>query len=157
MRRLVGYAVLLALGVLGGGYWFRDVQPRSFLALDRCADSCYRASDLAGLFASAGIQRVPALLPLVVRETDRCITINHPFPVAAKHFVVFPKRDIKDIASISVEDGPTVLECIEHLRWLVETHALSRYRVETNGSGLQHVTYLHFHLVSEDVSKPGER
>ena len=157
MRRIAASAALLAFGMVCGGYWFRDVQPRSFLSLDQCADSCYRASDLAGLFASAGIQRVPALLPLVVRETNRCITIDHPFPVAPRHFVVFPKRDIKDIASVSVEDGPAVLECIEHLRWLVQRHGLARYRVETNGSGLQHVTYLHFHLLSEDLPNSSAR
>jgi diadenosine tetraphosphate (Ap4A) HIT family hydrolase len=103
---------------------------------------------LAGLLASAGIQKAPGMLPLVVRETGGCITIEHPFPVYENHFVVFPKLDVKDIADISAEDGPVILECFEHIRWLVKQMNLSRYRVETNGPELQHVTYLHFHVVS---------
>jgi diadenosine tetraphosphate (Ap4A) HIT family hydrolase len=152
MRQLLNALLLITVGIALGGYMFRDVQPRSFLALPNCRDSCYRPSDLAGLLASAAIQRVPAALPLVLRETDRCITIQHPFPSFKNHFVVFPKRDIKDIASIAVEDAPVLMECFEHMRWLVARHNLSRYRVETNGAGLQHVTYLHFHLVSNEGS-----
>ena len=153
MRRLLTSGLLVALGVVAGGYLFRDLQPRSFLALNDCRSSCYRPNDLAGLLAAAGIRRVPGLLPLVHRETDRCITIEHPFPTAQTHFVVFPKRDIKDIASISVEDGPAVLECFAHINWLVTRHNLTRYRVETNGASNQHVTYLHFHLVSTEELK----
>lgn len=153
MRRLLVFLLLIVLGVVVGGYLFRDVRPRSFLALNDCRDSCYRLNDLAGLLASAGIQRVPNLLPLVQRETNSCITIKHPFPKTRSHFVIFPKRDIKDIASISVEDGPAVLECLEHIRWLVARHDLTRYHVETNGPSRQHVTYLHFHLVSREALK----
>jgi scavenger mRNA decapping enzyme DcpS-like protein len=153
MRRLLTSATLIALGVVIGGYVFRDVQPRSFLALNDCGDACYQPKDLAGLLASAGIQRAPKLLPLVLRETSRCITIKHPFPAASRHFIVFPKRDIKDIGSIAVEDGPAVLECFEHIHWLVELYKLSRYRVQTNGPGRQNVTYLHFHVLSNDERK----
>ena len=148
MRRLLTSALFIALGVIAGGYLFRDVQPRSFLALNDCRGACYRPNDLAGLLASAGIQRAPGFLPFVQRETDSCITIKHPFPTAKTHFVVFPKRDIKDIASIAVQDSPAVLECFAHIHWLVAHHKLTRYRVETNGPLRQHVTYLHFHLVS---------
>lgn len=150
MRRLLTSALLISVGVLIGGYLFRDVQPRSFLALADCRGSCYRPNDLAGLLASAGIQRASDVLPLVVRETDGCITIKHPFPVFKSHFVVFPKQDVKDIADISAKDGPIILECLEHIRWLVVHNNLSRYRVETNGPGRQHVTYLHFHVVSSE-------
>lgn len=151
MPGLLTSALLILLGVIAGGYLFRDVQPRSFLALNDCRDFCYRPNDLAGLLVAAGIQRMPGLLPLVHRETDRCITIKHPFPTATTHFVIFPKRDIKDIASISVDDEPAVLECIAHINWLVTRHNLTRYRVETNGASQQHVTYLHFHLVSSEA------
>jgi hypothetical protein len=114
MRQVLKAVLLIAVGVVLGGYLFRDVQPRSFLALAECRDSCYRPSDLAGLLVSAGIQTVPAALPLVLRETDHCITIQHPFPSFQHHLVVFPKRDIRDIASIAAEDGPILMECIEH-------------------------------------------
>ena len=144
-----GWAGLwLGLGVALGGYLFTGVQARSLLALPGCGSSCYRPSDLAGLLASIGVQRTPGLLPGVVKETERCITINHPFPDARVHFVAFPKRDIKDIGSLKTEDAPFVLECLAHIQVLVAENNLRAYRVITNGPGRQDVTYLHFHLVS---------
>ena len=62
--------------------------------------------------------------------------------------MVFPKRDVKDVASLSVEDGPYILECFAHVQALVAEHQLRAYRVLTNGPGRQDVTYLHFHLMA---------
>jgi len=144
---LASFALLAGIGL--GGYLFSDSRPRSFLALSNC-NSCYRPNDLAGLLASAGIQRATAALPFVVKETDRCIAIEHPFRKAKFHFVIFPKKDIKDIADVSVDDQQYVLDCLAVIRALVVEKGLRSYRVETNGRGLQDVTYLHFHLVSSD-------
>jgi HIT domain len=150
MRRIVLAVICLGVGVLIGGYLFSGVEPRSVLALPECGDSCFRASDLAGLVASVGIQRKPRLLPLpnVVKETERCITIRHPFSNRRVHFVSFPKRDIKNIGSMSVEDGPYVMECFAHMQALVGEHHLRAYRVMSNGPLLQSVGYLHFHLIA---------
>jgi histidine triad (HIT) family protein len=136
-------------GVALGGYLFVDSRPRSFLALARC-DPCFRPSELVGLLASAGIRRVPDALPLVVGETERCLAIEHPFRKARLHLVVLPKKDVRDIADISIDDHPHVLDCLALIRRLVVEHGLRDYRVETNGAGLQHVGYLHFHLVSTE-------
>jgi len=152
MRRrylLVG-ALAFAAGIVVGGYLFSSAQPRSFLALAQC-DGCYRPKDLAGLLASVGLQRANAALPLVVKETDRCLAIEHPFPAARQHFVVFPKKDIKSIADVSVDDERYVLDCVAVIRALVTEHHLRNYRVVTNGPGLQTVTYLHFHLLARDA------
>ena len=124
--------LIFVVGIAVGGYVFQDSQPRSFLALSRC-ESCYRPSDLAGLLASAGIQRAGAALPLVVKETDRCVAIVHPFQKFPFHFVVFPKKDIKDIADVSVDKQEYVLDCLAVIRALVIENGLQRYRVETNG------------------------
>jgi histidine triad (HIT) family protein len=147
-KTILKTALWIGLGLILGGYLFAGVQPRSFLALNQCGSSCYGANDLAGLLGAIGVLRAPGLLPGVVKETERCITIKHPFPDARIHFVSVPKRDVKNIASLSVEDGPYVLECFAHVQALVAEHGLSAYRVLTNGPGRQGVTYLHFHLVS---------
>jgi hypothetical protein len=147
-KKILTAGLWIGLGLILGGYVFAGVQPRSLVALNQCGSSCYRPSDFAGLLASIGVQRAPGLLPGVVKETERCITIKHPFPEARMHFVVFPKRDIKDVASLGVEDGPYVLECLAHVQALVEEHKLRAYRVLTNGPGRQDVTYLHFHLMA---------
>ena len=86
----------------------------------------------------------------MVKETDRCIAIEHPLRKTKFHFVVFPKKDIKDISDISIDDQQHVFDCLALIRTLVLENGLRNYRVETNGAGLQHVTYLHFHLISSD-------
>jgi len=148
-KGVVRGALLFLAGIGLGGYLFADSQPRSFLALANC-DTCYRANDLAGLIASVGIQHAPAALPRVVKETDRCLAIEHPFRRTKVHFVVFPKKDVRNIADVSVEDQPYLLDCLAVVRALVVENGLRDYRVETNGPGPQKVTYLHLHLVSTD-------
>lgn len=145
--RLFLATLMLLAGVVLGGYLFSDSQPRSFLALSRC-DSCYRLNDLAGLLASAGIQKAGAAVPVAVKETGQCVAIEHPFRRTKFHFVVFPKKDIKNIAEVAIGDQPYILDCLAVIRALVVENGLRNYRVETNGPGLQHVTYLHFNLLS---------
>jgi hypothetical protein len=140
---------LLGLGVLIGGYLFSGVQSRPVLALTECADNCFRPTELAGLLASAGIKHAPGLMPLVVKESGKCISINHPYRRGKLHVVMLPKRDIRDIANIAAGDEPYVLECFSHIRALVSQHGLHNYQVLTNGPGFQHVTYLHFHLIAK--------
>ena len=147
--RLLLAALTLLAGVALGGYLFSDSQPRSFLPLSSC-DSCYRLNDLAGLLASAGIQRAAAAVPVAVKETDRCVAIEHPFRKTKFHFIVFPKKDIKNIADVAIDDQQHILDCLAVIRALVVENGLRSYRVETNGPGLQHVTYLHFNLLSSE-------
>jgi len=139
---------VFSIGVVTGGYLFSDSRPRSFLNLSQCGSSCYRPNDLAGLVASVGIQRAPGLIPTVVKETDRCIAIRHPFPQSRYHFVVFPKKDIKNISDVTPDDQPYIMGCIDVIRALVVENNLKHYRVFTNGPGTQDVTYLHFHLAA---------
>jgi histidine triad (HIT) family protein len=137
-----------AVGIGIGAYLFSDTRPRSFLAAKDCGFACIRGNQLAGLLVSAGVQRMPNLLPGIVKETTDCIAIRHPFPEARYHFVVFPKRDIKNIADVSAADEPAVADCVRVLRELISELRLTDYRVYSNGPGLQEVAYLHFHLVS---------
>ncbi len=155
MRLLHVLVILLVFlaGIGVGGYLFSDSQPRSFLTLSNC-DPCYRPKDLAGMLASAGIQRAAGALPLVVKETNKCIAIEYPFPKTRFHFVVFPKKDIKNIADISVADQDYVLDCLAVIRALVNEKGLTNYRVITNGPGSQDIAYLHFHLVSNSGRAP---
>ncbi len=151
--RILGMLLVFLAGVGLGGFLFSDSQPRSFLTLSKC-NPCYRASELAGLLASAGIQKAPGALPLVVKETNRCLAIDYPFPKSRYHFIVFPKKDIRNIADVSVADQEYVFDCLEVIRALVRENGLSNYRVITNGPGLQDIGYLHFHLISNSGTGP---
>lgn len=139
------------VGFVIGGYVFRDVQPRSFLALDRCNEHCFKANDLLGLLSSAAIQNVSGIIPAVVLETDKTIAIKHPAPQSPVHYLVFPKRDIRNLGEISEEDQEYLLDALNVLAQLIRENNLKNYKVITNGPENQITTYLHFHLRAEDL------
>lgn len=140
--------ISLCIGILIGGYLFSQSQPRSFLAINRC-QSCLTHKDLLGLLASVAIQKFPGLMPFKVLETDKTVVIRHPFSSNKIHYVIVPKKDIKNIGEISEADAQYLTDAFFVARWLIEREKLSKYRLYTNGPGSQGVTYLHFHLVAE--------
>jgi histidine triad (HIT) family protein len=148
MRRstILTAVVAFAIGGTTGAYLFSDTQPRSFLAITRCED-CLAPSELAGLLASVGIQKTPGLLPGLVLETDRSVVVRHPRPSARIHYVILPKKDIRDVADIPAEGRDFLIDVFGVAGELVRKEKLSRYRILTNGPGYQDVNYLHFHLV----------
>ena len=147
-KTIVLILVALVIGVVLGGYLFANTRPRSFLALNNCDGTCFQANELLGLLTSVGIQRFPALLPKVVKETDKTIVIEHPSPQARIHYLVIPKRDIKNIAELSDGDGEYLLDVFRVVCEIVKEKNLTEYRLTTNGPGYQGVTYLHFHLTA---------
>src|SRR6266581_532479 len=144
-KRVVVSVVCLAIGLVSGGVLFSQSQPRFVLALTHC-HQCLDVNDLAGLLASVGIQKFPGLLPSVVFETDRTIALQVPFAKQGAHYVIIPKKDIKNIGEISPEDAPYLLDIFAVAQYLIKDKALSSYRIITNGPDFQDVTYLHFHL-----------
>jgi len=139
----------LALGVILGGYLFADTRPRSFLALNKCDGTCLNANELLGLLTSVGIQRFPALVPSVIKETDKTIVIESPSPQARIHYLVIPKRDIKNIGELSDSDSDYLFDAFKVTREIIKEKNLTDYRLTTNGPGHQGVTYLHFHLLAD--------
>lgn len=148
LRIIVLMLVALVLGVILGGYLFSDTRPRSFLALNKCEGTCFQASELLGLLTSVGVQKFSALAPSVIKETDKTIVIEHPSPQARIHYLVIPKRDIKNIGELSDADGEYLIDAFKVAREIVKEKNLTDYRLTTNGPGYQGVTYLHFHLTA---------
>jgi len=140
--------ISLGVGILIGGYSFSKSQPRSFLAIHRC-ESCLTHEDLLGLLASVAIQNFPGLLPLKVFETDKTVVVKHPFSSDRIHYLIVPKKDIKNIGEISEANAQYLTDAFFVARWMIEREKLSKYTLYTNGPGSQDVTYLHFHLVAE--------
>jgi histidine triad (HIT) family protein len=138
----------LVIGVMLGGYLFANTRPRSFLALSSCEGTCLQTNELLGLLTSVGIQRFPGLIPKVVKETDKTIVIEHPRPQARLHYLVIPKRDIKNIAELSDSDNEYLIDAFKVAREIIKENNLTDYRLTTNGPGYQGVTYLHFHLTA---------
>lgn len=138
----------LALGILIGGAPFSRSLPRSALAIPSCDGHCYRPSDLAGLLVSVGIQQAPGLLPNVVEENAGCLAMVSPRPEARVHFLLFPKRDIRNIGSLTADDQGSVMACLALVPALVQRSGALNYRLLTNGPALQHIAYLHFHFLA---------
>ncbi len=141
--------LIFLIGILVGGYLFSQTQPRSLLSLHTCTTKCFSSRELYGLLASVGIQKFGNKLPLVIKETDKTIVIQHPFPEARIHYVIIPKKDIKNIAELNPEDNEYLIDAFQVARSVIEEQNLqkTRYSIVTNGEGYQQVAYLHFHLL----------
>ena len=97
---------LFTAGLAAGGYLFSDTQPRSFLALSNCANRCFDPSELAGLLSSAGIQKASGFIPKVIKETDKTVLMEHPFPGAANW-----------TATLALEKGSPTTYPVPYLKW----------------------------------------
>lgn len=138
----------LLLGVILGAYLFSDTQRRPFLALRNCEGNCFQPNELVGLMASVGIQKVPGLIPGVVKETDKTIVVEQPGAHAGVHYLVIPKRDIRNVAVLSDSDRDSLVDLFSVMGEIVRDKNLTDYQIMTNGPGYQTVSYLHFHLVA---------
>ena len=109
--------------------------------------------DILGLIGSAGIRTLSGhleKLPFVILETDRTFALKIPDAEYKVHYVLVPKKDIPDIRHISAVDEPYLMDVFLTARRLVEENGLQDYQIYINGSGLQKVGYLHFHLVVKE-------
>ena len=118
------------------------------ISIDHCQD-CLSREEFLGLAASVGIQKFPRLIPLMVFETDKTVVMKHPFSGQRLHYLIIPKKDIKNIGEITRSDADYLVDAFLVARRVIEEKRLSKYRLLTNGPGFQDVTYLHFHLVAE--------
>ncbi|MBU4350985.1 HIT domain-containing protein [Candidatus Parcubacteria bacterium] len=153
-KKIILFSIItLIVGIVIGGYLFRDVQPRSFLAVDYCDENCLNPNELLGLIGSVGIQKLPGLIPLIVKETDKTIVMDSPVHEATIHYVIIPKKDIKDIGDISEEDKGYLIDAYAIIGQIIREEKLEKYKIYTNGPSYQTVNYLHFHLLAEGIDE----
>ena len=150
-KLMVAMALSLAAGFLLGAASIHRPIPNAPLELPPTRTP-WSLKDVLGLIGSVGIRTLAGHLvtvPLVVVETDRTFALIVPAAGTKTHYVLVPKKDIRDISQVSAEDGPYVMDLFLTARHLVEKDHLHDYRIYTNGRGLQSVGYLHFHLVGK--------
>jgi len=112
----------------------------------------WNPKDVLGLLGSLGIRAMAGHLesiPGVVVETDRTFAIALPARGNQVHYVLVPKKDIRDIGQVSSEDQAYLTDAFLVARHLAEKESLKSYRLSTNDRSLQTVAYLHFHLVGD--------
>lgn len=140
---------VFGLGITAGGFLFSDTIKRNFIDISRCHENCLKQNELMGLLASVGVQNLGSKLPKVVQETDKTLVfdIQYPYPQSKIHYLVVPKKDIKDISQLTQDDKEYINDAYLVIGKVVRDNQYQKYQVITNGSGFQEVTYLHFHLV----------
>jgi histidine triad (HIT) family protein len=78
------------------------------------------------------------------------VVIEPPIKKAPIHYVIIPKKDIKNIADISEADTEYIMDAYAVIRDIIQEEGLKEYKVYTNGPGYQSVNYLHFHILAEE-------
>lgn len=85
-----------------------------------------------------------------VYEDDKVIAIKDINPAAPVHLLIIPKKEIKDLQSITEDDLPLVSHIVKVAQQLaVQFDVEDGYRFLTNNGGQagQAVFHLHFHLI----------
>lgn len=146
----IGWTVAFGLGVALGSWLFRDVQPRTFLSVhDGGLD--FSSAELLGILGSVGVQHAPQLVPGVILITDKTVAMKYPIPWKSReHFVVVPRRDIRDVGALAKGDEPYLVDAFAVIAQVARAEGMRKYKVITNGPDEQFVRYLHFHVVSVD-------
>src|SRR5262245_11203908 len=86
----------------------------------------------------------------IIYEDEFCLAFHDVNPQAPTHVLVIPKRDIKALADVGVDDQMVLGHVMLVLRKLAEQLGLaSGYRVVANcgPDAGQSVDHLHFHLL----------
>jgi histidine triad (HIT) family protein len=151
MKRRIAAAIIVsfAIGVLFGAASIHRPIPHAPLELPP-ARNPWNPTDVLGLIGSIGIRGLAGHLegiPSVVAETDRTFALSVPDPRYRVHYVLVPKKDIRDASQISAEDQEYLTDIFLMARHLAEKEGLKSYRLYTNAGDFQTVGYLHFHLV----------
>ncbi len=85
-----------------------------------------------------------------VFENERILAIKDLYPKAPIHLLIIPKKEIRDLQSVTAEDLPLIAECITVAQKLAaENNITDGYRFLANNGTLagQTVFHLHFHLL----------
>jgi hypothetical protein len=143
------HILFLMLGFIIGSYIFIGTKDRDIINFDKSGKEILNNKELVGLVSSIGIRNFSTLLPKVY-ESDKSVVINHPKPKGNKHYVIIPKKDIKDAKDVSIEDGEYLADVFIVIGKLIEDNKLKDYKVITYGGKYQHVKYIHFHLISNN-------
>ncbi len=85
-----------------------------------------------------------------VYENEHILVIKDLHPIAPIHFLIIPKKKIKDLQSLEKEDLHIVAEIVSVAQQLAKQFGISDgYRLLTNNGtpAGQTIFHLHFHLI----------
>ena len=147
MIYIIAFFTFMA-GLFVGGLLLRGSRPGSLLCINECNRRLH-PDEVAGLFASVVVQKIPGVIPNVILETDKTIVFKHPWSRHRIHYIFAPKKDIKNIGELTDEDKEYIVDLYSTVVTIINRQGLKNYTLLTNGPGKQDVSYLHFHLTAE--------
>ena len=147
MIYIIAFFTFMA-GLFVGGLLLRGSRPGSLLCINECSRRLH-PNEVAGLFASVVVQKIPGVIPNVILETDKTIVFKHPRSRHRIHYMFVPKKDIKNIGELTDEDKEYIIDLYSTVVAVINREGIKDYTLLTRGPGLQDVAYLHFHLTAE--------
>ena len=150
-RSVLVLSLTFLIGILAGAALIHRPIPNAPRELPPAREP-WNPRDVLGLLGSLGIRAMAGRLesiPGVVLETDRTFAIALPARWNRVHYVLVPKKDIRDIGQVTAEDQAYLTDAFLVARRLAEKESLKSYRLYTNDRSLQTVAYMHFHLVGK--------
>ena len=146
---VIFFTIIISLGFAFwlGLYVGMDVQPRSFISLNKCEENCLKSNEITGLVGAIGVELQGQKL-LAVKENDNCFSLKIPTNKLKTHYTIVPKQDIKDLGDLSSSENQIILDCFAIISEHIKEDNLQEYQITSNGPDYQHVRYLHFHIKS---------
>lgn len=149
--KILGCFLLFAAGFTCGALSFVQTQARPLPVLHQCesVEDCLTDREVLGLITSAGLHLAPGLMPDIVARSKECVGISSPRPAARIDLVFFPTRDIPNLLDVVPGDEKYLMDCIALMRKVADERGMRKWRIISNGPGVQEIAYLHFHLIEE--------
>ena len=66
-------------------------------------------------------------------ETDHTLAMQLPSIKRGMHYVLIPKKDIKNIGDIAAEDAPYLIDLFAVAQHIITAKNLTQYEIITNG------------------------
>jgi len=82
-------------------------------------------------------------------QSARLIAFQHPSPSYSVHVLLIPKKSIRGLNELSVDDAGLLIEILQTAKKLACDLGLTKsgYRLVYNGGAYQKVPQMHFHLI----------
>jgi histidine triad (HIT) family protein len=87
-----------------------------------------------------------------LRETKTLMAFHHPKPSYPFHVLIVPKKAVKSLRELDVDDTEFLSDLYATVQSLVDEFQLPAYRLIVNGGEFQDFPQLHFHLISGEGS-----
>jgi histidine triad (HIT) family protein len=88
-----------------------------------------------------------------LRETETLMAFHHPRPAYPFHVLLVPKKAVASLKEFDAADTAFLTDLYSTVQNLVNEFQLPAYRLIVNGGEFQDFPQLHFHLISDVVSR----